>query len=104
MGIVAGLTLAFSSTIITSLLGMRDTSPSSTRFKRPLKKGYLEHDTDASSDVDDQDYDQASDDTLPSSANEKDWQWLDPSPSRRRPASGLLSETILEEEDDSDHM
>jgi hypothetical protein len=101
---VAGLTLAFSSTILTSLLGMHDTSSSSSGFRRPRRKGYLEHDTDATSEEDIRDYDQASDDTPSSSANEKDWQWLDPSPSRRRLASGLLSQTILEEEDDFDQM
>lgn len=37
-----------------------------------------------------------------SSSNEGEWYWPDPSPSRRRVATGLLSQTILEEEDDSD--
>jgi hypothetical protein len=38
-----------------------------------------------------------------SSGTELDWQWLDSSSQRRRPASGLLSQTILEEEDDSEY-
>jgi len=37
-----------------------------------------------------------------SSSNEAEWQWLERSPSRRRPAPGLMSQTIHEEEDDSD--
>jgi hypothetical protein len=37
-----------------------------------------------------------------SSSNEGEWYWPDPTHSRRRPATGLLSQTILEEEDDSD--
>jgi hypothetical protein len=100
VGIVAGLTLAFSSTVITSLLGMQDTEPSYTRQRR--RKGYITEggSTDASLDYhDDEDED---DETSPSSSNEKEWQWLEPSPSRRRPASGLLSQTILEEDDDSE--
>lgn len=38
-----------------------------------------------------------------SSGTELDWQWLDSSSQRRRPASSLLSQTILEEEDDSEY-
>jgi hypothetical protein len=38
-----------------------------------------------------------------SSGTELDWQWLDSSSQRRRPASGLLSQTILEEDDDSEY-
>ena len=37
-----------------------------------------------------------------SSSNEAEWQWLETSPSRRKHASGLLSQTIHEEEDDTD--
>lgn len=38
-----------------------------------------------------------------SSSNDGEWYWPDPNlPSRRRPATGLLSQTILEEEDDSE--
>lgn len=39
-----------------------------------------------------------------SSSNEGEWYWPDPAAasSRRRPATGLMSQTILEEEDDSD--
>jgi hypothetical protein len=35
-----------------------------------------------------------------SSSNEAEWQWLERSPARRRPAPSLLSQTIHEEEDD----
>ena len=44
----------------------------------------------------------SSDSETHSSSYEADWQWLDPSPSRRKLAAGLLSQTILEEVDDSD--
>ncbi|KAK1237636.1 hypothetical protein MKX07_006764 [Trichoderma sp. CBMAI-0711] len=104
VGALAGLTLATSSTVITSYLGMQgDTSrngngKSSSRSssgrsrtppqgKDPLSSYYSSPNTVVKDD---------------SSSNEGEWYWPDPSPSRRRPATGLLSQTILEEEDDSD--
>ncbi|EGR44968.1 uncharacterized protein TRIREDRAFT_111632 [Trichoderma reesei QM6a] len=106
VGAFAGLTLATSSTVITSYLGMQgDTSrngngksSSSSRSssgrsrtpsqgKDPLSSYYSSPNTLVKDD---------------SSSNEGEWYWPDPSPSRRRPATGLLSQTILEEEDDSD--
>ncbi|KAL6402545.1 hypothetical protein AUP68_15025 [Ilyonectria robusta] len=38
-----------------------------------------------------------------SSSTELDWQWLDSPSHRRRPAAGLLSQTIHEEDDDSEY-
>jgi len=38
-----------------------------------------------------------------SSDTDLGWQWLDSSSSRRRPTSGLLSQTIHEEDDDSEY-
>jgi hypothetical protein len=88
VGILTGLTLGLSSTIITSSLGMQDlASP---------RKRYI---NDSFSDDEDHDDEE---ETPSSSPNEKEWQWLEPSPSRRRPLGGLLSQTILEEDDDSD--
>ncbi|QYT05852.1 hypothetical protein H0G86_012730 [Trichoderma simmonsii] len=90
VGIFAGFTLATSSTVITSYLGMQDSGSTqgprsrTSQGKKPLSS--------------------LSTPTLKddSSSNEGEWYWPDPSPSRRRVATGLLSQTILEEEDDSD--
>ena len=54
---------------------------------RPSKKRYLE------------DFSRRRDS---SSTTDLDWQWLESSSSRRRPARGLLSQTIHEEDDDSE--
>ncbi|PTB62826.1 hypothetical protein BBK36DRAFT_1144367 [Trichoderma citrinoviride] len=97
VGALAGLALATSSTVITSYLGMQgdiitrsNVNGKEARSRNPQDKDYLS----------------SSNNTLvkdDSSSNEGEWYWpTDPSPSRRRPATGLLSQTILEEEDDSD--
>ncbi|KAL6881576.1 hypothetical protein J3F83DRAFT_722786 [Trichoderma novae-zelandiae] len=97
VGVLAGLTLATSSTIITSYLGMQEDTTSSSssargsRSRTPQGKDPLSSYSSPNTLVKDD-----------SSSNEGEWYWPDPSPSRRRPATGLLSQTILEEEDDSD--
>lgn len=68
---------------------MRDASPP----RRGRFKGYIKEKDDTSSDEPDDD------ETHTSASTEPEWQWLDRSPSRRRHASGLLSQTILEEDD-----
>ncbi|KAL7797497.1 hypothetical protein V8C37DRAFT_369671 [Trichoderma ceciliae] len=92
VGIFAGLTMATSSTVITSYLGMQDgTGNNSDSRSRTLQtKKSLPPFPPPSLTKDD------------SSSNGGEWHWLDPAHSRRRPATGLLSQTILEEEDDSD--
>ncbi|KAL7812261.1 hypothetical protein V8C26DRAFT_407402 [Trichoderma gracile] len=100
VGALAGLTLATSSTVITAYLGMQGPasrngngssrgarSRTPLQGKDPLSSYYSSPNTLVKDD---------------SSSNEGEWYWPDPSPSRRRPATGLLSQTILEEEDDSD--
>ncbi|RKK36943.1 hypothetical protein BFJ63_vAg6716 [Fusarium oxysporum f. sp. narcissi] len=86
VGILAGIGLAIFSSTITSYLGMQsddiDSGGSTT-------KGSL---LETSSRRDSQ-----------SSGTELDWQWLDSSSQRRRPAGGLLSQTIHEEDDDSEY-
>ncbi|KAM0248477.1 hypothetical protein ACHAP5_003423 [Fusarium lateritium] len=86
VGIIAGITLAIFSSLITSYLGMQNDDLVSRGSAS--KENLLE----PSSRRDSQ-----------SSGTELDWQWLDSSSQRRRPASGLLSQTILEEDDDSEY-
>ncbi|KAL7925298.1 hypothetical protein ACQKWADRAFT_283589 [Trichoderma austrokoningii] len=92
VGIFAGFTLATSSTVITSYLGMQDSvSVSGTRSRASQTKKSLPPFSSDALIKDD------------SSSNDGEWYWPDPNlPSRRRPATGLLSQTILEEEDDSE--
>ncbi|KAM6487081.1 hypothetical protein HDV62DRAFT_142101 [Trichoderma sp. SZMC 28011] len=92
VGIFAGFTLATSSTVITSYLGMQDSgsTPQGSRSRASQGKKPLSSSLSTPTLKDD------------SSSNEGEWYWPDPSPSRRRVATGLLSQTILEEEDDSD--
>ncbi|KAM0255211.1 hypothetical protein ACHAQJ_005975 [Trichoderma viride] len=93
VGIFAGFTLATSSTVITSYLGMYDGAGGSSeesRSRTPQSKKSLPPFSMPPLIKDD------------SSSNEGEWYWPDPTHSRRRPATGLLSQTILEEEDDSD--
>ncbi|TFB05446.1 hypothetical protein CCMA1212_002469 [Trichoderma ghanense] len=97
VGAFTGLTLATSSTVITSYLGMQ--GDASSNGSRSAHSRTPPHDKDPLSSY------YSSPNTLvkdDSSSNEGEWYWPDPSPSRRRPATGLLSQTILEEEDDSD--
>ncbi|KFA61030.1 hypothetical protein S40285_07427 [Stachybotrys chlorohalonatus IBT 40285] len=83
IGIFSGLLLAVSSGFITSYLGMYEDPRDSAR---PLKKKGLLEDVPSFRDE--------------SSSNETEWHWPDPSPTRRRPASSLVSQIIHEEEDD----
>ncbi|KAF4978700.1 hypothetical protein FZEAL_4969 [Fusarium zealandicum] len=86
VGIFAGIALAMSSSLITSYLGMQDDDAAS---ERPTSKQSLSLDTGSQRD---------------SSGTDIDWQWLDsPTHHRRRPARGLLSQTIHEEDDDSEY-
>ncbi|KAI9158742.1 hypothetical protein HJFPF1_06740 [Paramyrothecium foliicola] len=84
IGIIAGIALGVFSTFLTSQLGMH---------RDPLEEleDWKGEDALDMASVQDE-----------SSSNEAEWQWLERSPSRRRPASGLLSQTIHEEEDDND--
>ncbi|KAF4992788.1 hypothetical protein FDECE_13618 [Fusarium decemcellulare] len=85
VGIFAGIVLAISSSVITSYLGMQEDD---TVSSRPTSKQSLLLDTSSHRD---------------SSSTEVDWQWLDSPSHRRRPATGLLSQTIHEEDDDSEY-
>lgn len=86
MGIISGIVVGVFSSVITSSLGMqgRDEAPT-----KPPKQKYLD------------DFNKRRDST---SASDYDWQWLEaPSQRRRHPAAGLLSQTIHEEDDDSEY-
>ncbi|EHK27416.1 uncharacterized protein TRIVIDRAFT_131106, partial [Trichoderma virens Gv29-8] len=91
VGIFAGFTLATSSSVITSYLGMQDNGSTSQGPRSRASQGKKSLSSFSTPSLKDD-----------SSSNEGEWYWPDPSPSRRRPATGLLSQTILEEEDDSD--
>ncbi|KPM38366.1 hypothetical protein AK830_g8205 [Neonectria ditissima] len=86
VGIFAGIVVGISSSLVTSQLGMQDDDDTST--ERPNSK---------------QSYLQDSKSRRDSSSTELDWQWLDSPSHRRRPAAGLLSQTIHEEDDDSEY-
>ncbi|GJN74582.1 hypothetical protein PLICBS_008673 [Purpureocillium lilacinum] len=84
LGIFAGIALAITSSIITSHLGMHDEEPEKDETSldkyEQLKPGRRD---------------------ITPAVLETDWYWTESSPSgRRRP--GLLSQTIHEEDDDSD--
>ncbi|KAH7152455.1 hypothetical protein B0J13DRAFT_264413 [Dactylonectria estremocensis] len=85
VGIFAGIVLAISSSLITSRLGMQDDDASTDR--PGSKQSYL----------------QDSESRRNSDSTDIDWQWLDSPSHRRRPAAGLLSQTIHEEDDDSEY-
>jgi uncharacterized membrane protein YuzA (DUF378 family) len=100
VGIIAGLVIGISSTYITTYFGMQDELPeddilyassSSPSATKQRQRRFLT-DTD--------DLDSVKDDS--SASTEFDMQWLEPSssPTRRRLVSGLLSQTIHEEDDD----
>ncbi|PNP55109.1 hypothetical protein THARTR1_04798 [Trichoderma harzianum] len=91
VGIFAGFTLATSSTVITSYLGMQDSGSTAQGPRSRVSQGKKSLSSLSTPTLKDD-----------SSSNEGEWYWPDPSPSRRRVATGLLSQTILEEEDDSD--
>ncbi|KAH6892076.1 hypothetical protein B0T10DRAFT_546899 [Thelonectria olida] len=87
VGIVAGIIIAVFSTSIASRLGMYDEDrPPSTRPSS--KRSYFEESTSRRDS---------------SSTTDLDWQFLDSPARRRKSAVGLLSQTILEEEDDSEY-
>ncbi|KAF5027324.1 hypothetical protein F66182_568 [Fusarium sp. NRRL 66182] len=81
VGILAGIAIAICSSLITSYLGMQsdETLQDDGFFESSSRR-----------------------DSQPSGA-EVDWQWLDSPNHRRRPAGGLLSQTIHEEDDDSEY-
>ncbi|KAL6910994.1 hypothetical protein GGI43DRAFT_378933 [Trichoderma evansii] len=94
VGIFAGFTLATSSTVITSYLGMQDGANGSYEGTRSrasqTKKSMPPFSSDPLLKED-------------SSSNDGEWYFPDPNASsRRRPVTGLLSQTILEEDDDSE--
>ena len=82
VGIVAGIVLSMSSSLITTRLGMQDDEQEFPEKTYRPGSAYTHEE---------------------SSSNEADWAWLSEaaSSSRRRAASGLLSQTIHEEDDDS---
>ncbi|KAM0435114.1 hypothetical protein ACHAPT_003203 [Fusarium lateritium] len=84
VGIFTGIALAICSSLITTHLGMQHDDEAS---ERSSSKQNLTIDTSSRRD---------------SSGNELEWQWLDSPSHRRRPAGGLLSQTIHEEDDDSE--
>ncbi|POR35951.1 Uncharacterized protein TPAR_03858 [Tolypocladium paradoxum] len=84
VGIVAGTTLGVTSSIITSYLGMQDEPQEDERQALKMEK-----------------YDFGTPKASPAII-ETDWYLADSSPSRHRRPSGLLSQTIHEEDDDSD--
>ncbi|CAG7558599.1 unnamed protein product [Fusarium equiseti] len=86
VGIIAGITIAIFSSVITSYLGMQKDDYALKRSGS--KENLLETSSRR--------------DSL-SSDTDLGWQWLDSSSSRRRPTSGLLSQTIHEEDDDSEY-
>jgi hypothetical protein len=86
VGIIAGITIAIFSSVITSYLGMQKDDYALKRSGS--KESLLETSSRG--------------DSL-SSDTDLGWQWLDSSSSRRRPTSGLLSQTIHEEDDDSEY-
>ncbi|RGP76839.1 hypothetical protein FLONG3_5045 [Fusarium longipes] len=86
VGIMAGVAIAIFSSVITSYLGMQSNDLDEKRSAS--KESLLETSSRR--------------DSL-SSDTDLGWQWLDSSSSRRRPTSGLLSQTIHEEEDDSEY-
>ncbi|KAK4069749.1 uncharacterized protein Triagg1_6879 [Trichoderma aggressivum f. europaeum] len=91
VGVFAGFTLATSSTVITSYLGMQDSGSTAQGPRSRASQGKKPLSSLSTPTLKDD-----------SSSNEGEWYWPDPSPSRRHVATGLLSQTILEEEDDSD--
>ncbi|KAF4509691.1 hypothetical protein G6O67_003834 [Ophiocordyceps sinensis] len=84
IGIVSGIILGLSSSIITTCLGMHDDPGADDRPSDKLAG-----------------YDKGLPAPRPTSW-EADWYWTESSTSRFRQPSGLLSQTIHEEEDDSD--
>ncbi|KAK7427901.1 hypothetical protein QQZ08_005513 [Neonectria magnoliae] len=86
VGIFSGIVIGISSTLVTTQLGMQDDDDAS-RERPGSKQSYVQ---DAKSLRD-------------SSSTDLDWQWLDSPSHRRRPAAGLLSQTIHEEDDDSEY-
>lgn len=91
VGILAGVALLLTSTVLTSVTGMQQDE---TDDKEGLVEQEHEGSTGTATPV--KRLDEAY------SLQESDWQWLDKAPdSRRRRTRGLLGQTILEEDDDS---
>ena len=90
LGLVAGGILLLTSSVLTSATGMQDDEREDDRRESIA-------------------YDVSTGTTTPVkrlddiySSQESDWQWLDKTPdARRRRTTGLLGQTILEEDDDS---
>ncbi|KND93747.1 hypothetical protein TOPH_01738 [Tolypocladium ophioglossoides CBS 100239] len=84
VGIVAGIALGVTSSLITSYLGMQGDPQEDERQSAKMEK-----------------YDLGTSKASPAII-ETDWYLADSSPTRQRRPSGLLSQTIHEEDDDSD--
>lgn len=81
MGIIAGIVVGVSSSLVTFYLGMQGDDEI---IPRRSKQKYL---SDSGRRYGD------------SSSTELEWQWLESPSQRRRPAGGLLSQTIHEDDD-----
>lgn len=87
VGIIAGIVTGLFSSTITMHLGMQGSGDSVVPASERKKFDREEEEEE---------------DKLSESPSETEWQWLDSSSQGRRPVSGLLSETIHEEDDDSE--
>ncbi|UNI19092.1 hypothetical protein JDV02_005308 [Purpureocillium takamizusanense] len=85
LGIVTGIVLAVTSSIITSHLGMHDEELDAHEASLDKPEKFKPGRRD-----------------ITAAVPETDWYWTESSPSGRRRPSGLLSQTIHEEDDDSD--
>ncbi len=100
VGILAGVILGISSSLITSYLGMSGPDDDEAYYNQRYEETFRKYQTrtigiNGSGSGRESGGDSSSD---------KEWQWTGTSPSSRRRGypSGLLSQTIHEEDDDSD--
>ncbi|RKU45945.1 hypothetical protein DL546_004337 [Coniochaeta pulveracea] len=99
LGVMAGVGVLFTSTVIASVTGMRNGETNSHERRQLSSKRDRSTSPDTGTPTGIKRLDE------PYSSQESDWQWLEKTPgpgdSRRRQKPGLLAQTILEEEDDS---
>ncbi|TQV92261.1 hypothetical protein V2A60_004548 [Cordyceps javanica] len=105
IGIIAGVLLGATSSVITSYLGMQDSDEDPYERDRDYIDYYDEDEADRDDDLDERDYPHSRDMyQLGSPSYQKHLRASDPNaagPIQRRVARGLLSQTIHEEDDDS---